>query len=393
MQNSSQLKLGCQKHLFDLPDDVSYLNGAYMAPFLKQVEGIGQQEIKKRLRPFQYSVDDFFNPVEALKTSFSKLINAGDSQRIALIPAASYGFANAAKNVPCSKGQTILMVGDLFPSNYYTWKRLADEKEANLKIISAPETTENRTKVWNQQILNSIDQNTAVVTMPIVHWADGTLFDLKSIRQKSSAVGAALIIDGTQSIGALPFDVKEVQPDALICSTYKWLLGPYGIGVAYYGPMYDNGVPIEESWINRKGSNQFASLANYQPEYRPKAWRYSMGEQSNMIYVAMLNASIRQIIDWQPARIQEYCKNLVSPYLTEFQSLGCTVGSNSSMAFHLFGILMPDVFDLLKLKSQFEKEKVYISIRGNAVRISPNVYNEKKDMDRLLNCLKRVLPV
>jgi selenocysteine lyase/cysteine desulfurase len=383
--------LSSQKHLFDLPDNISYLNCAYMGPLLKKAEEIGQQEIQKRLRPFQYSKDDFFKPVEDLKINFSKLINCKDPQRIALIPAASYGLANTAKNVVCSKGQNILIVGEQFPSNYYTWKQLADEKGAIIKIVAAPLSSDNRTENWNQNILNSIDAKTAVVAIPIVHWADGTLFDLKAIREKSTEVGAVLIIDGTQSIGALPFDIEEINPDALICGAYKWLFGPYGLGVAYYGSAFDNGIPIEENWINRKGSEQFENLVNYQSEYKPKAGRYGVGESSNFIYVPMLNASIQQILEWQPLRIQEYCKQLVLPYLPKFEALGCTIGKPHNMAFHLFGIRMPEGIDIVKLKSQFEKENVFISVRGNAIRVAPNVYNEEKDMEALWRCLKQAM--
>jgi len=75
-----------------------------------------------------------------------------------------------------------------------------------------------------------------------------------------------LIIDGIQSIGTLPFSVKEIQPDALICAGYKWLLGPYSIGLAYYSDTFANGFPIEENWINRKNSEDFGGLVNYEPE-------------------------------------------------------------------------------------------------------------------------------
>ena len=65
-------------------------------------------------------------------------------------------------------------------------------------------------------------------------------------------------------VGALPFDVREIQPDALVCAGYKWLLGPYSIGVAYFGPRYDGGEPIEENWIARRGSEDFQRLVDYQ---------------------------------------------------------------------------------------------------------------------------------
>ena len=83
-----------------------------------------------------------------------------------------------------------------------------------------------------------------------IHWADGTLFDLIAIRKKADKVGAKLIIDGTQSVGALPFSVKEIQPDALIVGGYKWLLGPYSIGMAYYADTFNNGEPLELSLIH-----------------------------------------------------------------------------------------------------------------------------------------------
>ena len=74
--------------------------------------------------------------------------------------------------------------------------------------------------------------------------------------------------------------LDEIQPDALVCAGYKWLMGPYGSGLAYYGKYFDQGKPIEESWINRKGSDDFSNLINYQEEYAKYAKRYSVGPVS-----------------------------------------------------------------------------------------------------------------
>lgn len=385
--------LDCQKNHFSIPEEITYLNGAFMGPMLKSVEEVGHLELRKRLQPFNYKRDDFFAPVEKLKKHFAKLINCDQADRIVLIPAASYGIANAANNIDFSKKKSILVVGEQFPSNIYSWQKLVDQKGAKIKIISAPESQANRTADWNNNILNAIDEDTAVIAMGHVHWADGTLFDLKAIRKKATDNGALLIIDGTQSIGALPFDIKEIQPDALICGSYKWMLGPYGLGLAYYGPAFDQGTPIEDNWINRKNSEQFENLVNYQAAYKPMASRYSVGEQSNFVYVPMLDTSIQQLLEWQPARIQAYCKNLVLKYLPEFKDLGCTLPADSEMAFHIFGIRMPQQLDILKLKEQFDQENIFISIRGNAVRVSPNVYNQEQDMKRLLESMKASMQI
>ncbi len=133
------------------------------------------------------------------------MIDAEDYNRIANIPSASYGLATAANNINLKKDDEILLVESQFPSNYYIWEKLANKFKAKLNIVSMPKTTENRGKKWNEAILNSISNKTAVVTLGNIHWANGTLFDLKSIRKKTTENNALLIIDGSQSVGALPF--------------------------------------------------------------------------------------------------------------------------------------------------------------------------------------------
>ena len=114
-----------------------------------------------------------------------------------------------------------------------------------------------------------------------MHWTDGTRFDLAAIGARAREVGAALVVDGTQSVGALPFDVQQLRPDALVCATYKWLMGPYSLGFAYLGPRFDDGEPLEETWIGRRGSENFKELVDYQDDYQPGALRYDVGERSN----------------------------------------------------------------------------------------------------------------
>ena len=233
-------------------------------------------------------MEDFFEPVAELKSLFSDLLNAGDKDRISIIPSASYGLANAANNIPHKqKGEIILLEGQ-FPSNYYIWKKVCDQKGMRVKFISKPKEGS-----WSDKILNSINEKTAAVAMGNIHWADGSLFDVNKIGERCKKYEAFFIIDGTQSIGALPFDIKEIQADAVICSAYKWLLGPYGFGLAYYGPSFDAGKPIEESWFSKVKSDEFSDLVEYQEEYRAKAWRYNVGGSSNFVYVKMMIAALK----------------------------------------------------------------------------------------------------
>ena len=265
--------MNCQIDKFIIEGNTTYLNCAYMSPMLKIVEEAGINGLKTKRAPHNILPEDFFSGVNALKKAFAKLINLDEHERIAISSSVSYGLANITNNIQLKESDNIILIGDQFPSNVYPWMELTKKHNANLKFINKPNSENNAGRAWNKKILNSINKQTKVVAMGLLHWADGTIYDIEKIRKKTKEVDALLIIDGTQSIGVMPFDIKETQPDALICAGYKWLMGPYGIGLSYYGPFFDNGKPIEESWINRKNSEDFSNLINYEDEYGEYARR------------------------------------------------------------------------------------------------------------------------
>lgn len=374
--------LECQRHLFDLDETVTFLNGAYMSPQLKSVEEAGRRNLSLKNKPYLISVQDFFEPVESVKKQFAQLVDCSNPQRIAIIPSASYGLSNVARNVPLKAHQKIIVLQEQFPSNYYCWERVCQEKGATLHVVKGGST---------QDILDVIDQDTACVSMAHVHWADGTKYDLVQIRSATQAVGAWLVVDGTQSVGALPFSIAEIQPDALVCSGYKWLMGPYGMGLAYYGKVMDHGAPIEENWINRADSHDFRNLVQYQSDYRECAARYSVGEQSNIIHLSMLEAALSQLNEWKPERIQAYCRSLNQPYLEALQQMGFQVAPPDSRAEHLLGVRVPHCLRMEDIKERLEASSVLVSYRGDSIRIAPNVYNTTEDWEHLVEVIRDYL--
>jgi len=378
----------CQKSLFKIPDEVSYINCAYMSPQMRSVETIGKDMLSRKNQPWYIRTEDFFQPVETLKTLFAVLIGAQEKDRISVIPSASYGLASAAQNISLAPGEEILVTEGQFPSNYYTWERICRSQHGVLRVVPAPSAGEGRGARWNAAILEAISEKTRVVALPHVHWTDGTLFDLETISKKVHAKGGLLVIDGTQSVGALPFNVAKIQPDALICAGYKWLMGPYSIGLAYYGAAFDNGRPIEENWLNRLGSEDFTRLIDYQDTYKPMASRYSMGEQSQFVLGPMLSAALEQILEWGVPAIQEYTGALLDPLIPALKDLGCQVEAPEWRGNHLLGLRLGHRIQADVLKQQLAENQVMVSFRGDAVRIAPHVFNTPDDMEKLLRCFQ-----
>jgi selenocysteine lyase/cysteine desulfurase len=383
--------LTCQKSLFSLEEGIHYVNCATMSPNLKSVEQAGIEGILRKSNPYKITQETFFETTTPVKKLFAQLINCPDPERIALIPSVSYGMAIVARNLGFKPnlraGQEIVMVHEEFPSDVYAWEGVCMDKGLKIKNVLPPNSFDDRGKVWNETLINSINANTCMVVISPTHWANGTRFDLEAIGKQCRLYGALFVLDGTQSIGALPFDVQLVRPDAVINGGYKWLLGPYSSGVAYFGEYFDTGSPIERNWINRVGSEEFRNLINYEDHYRPKADRYNVGERSNFILNPMLAASLQQLLDWGVDNIQNYCKNLLEEPLEILQSKGFWIDSEAYRTNHLVGLRVPVGTEISRIQAELKRRNVVVSIRGEAIRISPNVYNDQQDIDLLVEGL------
>ncbi|MDH3697924.1 MAG: aminotransferase class V-fold PLP-dependent enzyme [Flavobacteriaceae bacterium] len=379
--------LANQSALFDLDPAATYLNGAYMSPQLRSVTNAGIRALERKARPNTIFGTDFFTDREVVKAEFAQLIDVADKDRTCIIPSVSYGLANAAQNIPLKSGDEIILIEEQFPSNVYTWQKVAKARGAHIKRISPPALQAGRAELWNQKLMEAISPRTVVVAAPLVHWADGTLFDLMAVREKLNALGGYLVLDGTQSIGAYPFSVTELQPDVVVCAGYKWLMGPYSLGVAYYNERFDKGDPIEDNWMNRLNSENFAGLTQYQDAYQPKAGRYTVGESSNFILIPMLSAALKQVNAWGVKSIQEYCSAITASPLQAIEDKGYFIERPSARAAHLFGLYVPEHKDLNLIKEELKKANISVSYRGEAIRVAPHVYNSEEDLNKLAGYL------
>lgn len=380
--------LNCQREKFQLQKKYAYLNCAYMAPLSKKVENAGKKGMKGKRKPYQIGPDDFFRDSETLRLLFSKLIDNDEPNRVVTAPSVSYAMANVVNNLAGREGE-ILLTGEQFPSNVYPWLSAQSDK-IKVRFIPKPEGVEKGAN-WNQHLLEAINENTLLVALGNVHWADGTLFDLQAIRKKTRENDALMVIDGTQSVGALPFSVKEIAPDALVCAGYKWLFGPYSMTLAYFGPAFDKGNPIEENWINREDARNFGGLIHYKDNYEPGALRYEVGEHSNFILVPMMIQALKQVLGWGVANIQEYCRALTAPLVEEASKMGFGIDESSARGHHLFGLTLPSELSMESLQQVLQQNKVSVSVRGTSLRVSPNVYNDERDVKRLIKSLSQAI--
>ncbi|MGI9584353.1 MAG: aminotransferase class V-fold PLP-dependent enzyme, partial [Acidimicrobiia bacterium] len=371
--------LDSQRHLFDVPADKAYLNSSYIGPRLKAVTEAGEVSIALTGAPWSVTSDHFIEPVERLRSNVGTLMG-GTGEGVAIIPGISYGIGVAAANLSVGDGRTIVVIEDQFPSNVYPWRAKVAAEGGD--IVTAPRSPHG----WTQSILDRIDASTAIVTVPNCHWTDGSRVDLVAVGEAARSVGSALVVDASQSFGAMPFDVEAVQPDFMTTVGYKWQLGFYGIAYLWVAEAHRIGTPLEQGWIVRKGAEDFAGLVDYVDEYESGARRFDMGERSNFVGVAMANASVDQLLAWGPDAVADSLADVTTTIANEAGARGWEATPDDQRVSHFLGIRHPNGLPD-GLVGSFHDAGVSVSIRGDSVRIAPHLHTTNDDLDRLFGAL------
>lgn len=373
------------RSLFAVPDAVTYLNSASLGPRLHAVREAGHAAVERMASPWQIHPADWFEDARRLRALFAALIGAPADCAV-LVPSVSYGIAVAARNVPVEAGDNIAVIDQEYPSNFYSWRRLARERGAEIRTAAARGGGS-----LTDAIVSVIDGRTAVVAVSNCHWTNGALIDLARVGAAARRHDAALVVDASQSLGAYPFDVAEIRPDFLVTVGYKWLLGPYGLGYMYVAERWHaNGKPLEESWLNRRGADDFAALVDYTEEYQPGAQRFNQGESAQFCLLPMALAALVQIAQWTPARIQQQLSEWTRELSARSRALGLDSVQPERRVGHMMGLttrgaLPPGLVAALAARD------VHVGARGNNIRVSPHLHSTAADLERLVAALQELL--
>jgi selenocysteine lyase/cysteine desulfurase len=367
------------RHLFHVPENVAYFNTASLAPTLNSVLAAGQQALCRRAQPWTITAPDWFTAAEERRALFARLVGAG-ADDIALISATSYGFAAAAANLDGRPGQRVLVLAEEYPSGVYTWRRFAARTGTTVHTVHREPG-----QTWTDAVLRDLDESVAVVSVPQVHWTDGTLVDLPPVARAAHDAGAALVIDASQSAGAVPLDVAALRPDFVVTVGYKWLLGPFGLGYLYVAPARQGGRPLEENWIVREDAQDFARLVDYRDSYQQGARRFDMGQRTAFELTPMAVAALEQLADWTVPDVAATLEAVTGRIADAAGELGLHVPAPRGP--HMLGIEVPER-RRARLMHRLGEAGVHVGARGAVLRISPHLHTTDRDVERLLAALE-----
>ena len=306
----------------------------------------------------------------------AQLINVNPTD-IAVGSSATELLSSLAWAIAPKKGENIISTDIVFPSTVYPWQRVANSTGCEIRLVK-----EKNNFIQIDDLIELIDQNTAVVSISHVEYANGQTFDLELLAEAAHDHNALLVVDATQSAGAIPIDVQKSPIDVLVSGAYKWLCGPFGSAFMYIAPhLLDK---LEPGLVGFRSHENMWDLDGGRITYPATGRKF---EFSTMAFGSALGLaeSINYINDLGVDNIFEHNHRLAQRLIEGLQARGAEITSplggeeQSAIVMAYFEHNDPD-----EMIDSLNQDQVFVSCRGKSIRFSPHIYNTSENIDKAL---------
>jgi selenocysteine lyase/cysteine desulfurase len=368
------------RKFFPITKTAIYLNHAAISPLSTRVNQAVQEHLDYRTN----SVADLFPHLvqerESLKKNLAKMINAGP-QDIAIVSNTSEGLNWLANGIRWKAGDRIILFENEFPANIYPFLNL---ERYDVECVIVP----NRNgKIYVEDIVDRINERTKLLAISFVEFLSGFRNDLVEIGKLCKKNGTIFSVDGIQGVGALAVDVQAAQIDFLSNGGHKWLMGPQGCGFIYVNSQLQRKlIPIFAGWLSVKDSWNFL---DYSLDFLEDAGKYEIGTP-NFMGIIGARAASDLLLEINAAEIENYLLQLGDILLSGLSELGLSyIGSmRKEERSGIYSFTFKNAEDAFKY---LEQQHVHISLRNDALRISPHFYNSEDEIEELIRICKKYI--
>jgi selenocysteine lyase/cysteine desulfurase len=283
----------------------------------------------------------------------------------------------------------VLVLQDDHSSPTLEWTTRAGAGGFTLEVVQRP-----RDGDWTQALIAAIERPgappIAIVSISSVHWSDGGKVDLGVVGALLRARSAALLVDATQSVGVLPLNVRDLDPDFVVFPTYKWTLGPYGRAFLYVAKRHQDAIPLEQTSHGRRAVRAEQAVYLSDTRYVTGAHRFDMGERDHFISLEMASIGMEMVAAWGCEAITGRIEALTKRLAEAVADLDVLIPDVGVRAPHILSLSFADGLPQ-GLIEQLAAEHIYVAPRLGRLRISPHVYNDESDIDKCAEVLRRLL--
>jgi cysteine desulfurase/selenocysteine lyase len=370
-----------RKEWFEI-EDAAYLNTAAHAVMPRVSLRAVQASLEAKKFPHHITDSVFFEVPNRIRASLSELIRA-KPEEIALTTGASTGVAAVAHGLTWEPGDEIITAKGEFPLQYATWKPMEEREGVKLKIVAPRDRF-----ITADDLIAAMTPRTRVISVSHVRFDDGSLLDAARVAAACHAQGALLVLDASQSCGAMPVDVSELGADILVCAGYKWLLGPYGTGFCWArSEQLDSMRPGPFSWTAQT-ADTFSALNFVDPKPSHSAKRWDVAEAATYFNfnLTAMDASVGLVLRIGPELVLEHNRQLIDSLFERLPEDCVPASPLDSTQRGPFGCFTARTQDkTAEVYQKLRNRNVVVSMREGRIRVSPHLFNSQRDIDRLID--------
>ncbi|HEX6040729.1 aminotransferase class V-fold PLP-dependent enzyme, partial [Longimicrobium sp.] len=326
--------------------------------------------------------DDFEPTLARARRAAARLIGA-DADEIALLPNTSHGINLAALTLPLEPGRRVILSDREFPANVYPWLALRDLRGARVDVIP----TDADGNPDEARLLEELARgDVGILAISAVQFTTGWVADLDTLGRACRENGAFLVVDGIQAVGQVPLDVHAAGVDVLACGCHKWLCSPFGTGFTYVRrALIDQLEPRVVGWSSLTASADLERVLDYAPGWVEGARRFEVATQAFHDYAGMAE-SAELLLEAGPGRIRTHVAGLLEPLAAWMEGRGIRVvrDPRPERRSGIFAFTMDGVADAYRA---LHRAGVGCVLREGAVRLSPHLYNQPEDVERVMDVL------
>jgi selenocysteine lyase/cysteine desulfurase len=381
-----------RKHPIDWKDewypieDATYLNFAAHAAIPRAALDAVQASVAAKRRPHIVDDQSFFSVARSLRQRLAVLIGASQDD-IALTSGAGAGLATIAYALRWSAGDEVIIASGEFPAHYATWKPMEAREGIKVQVTHPQDQF-----IQAGDLIAAMTPRTRVISVSHVRFDDGSILDASSLSSACKSNGTLLVLDVSQSCGAVPMDVRSLGADFIVCAGYKYLLSPWGTGFLWAKPENADLLrPGPYNWLSQ-GVESFARLNYVDPRSARTLSRWDAAEASSIynFNLTVMEASLKFVLNATPTLIHDHNQSLINYF---FERLPDGYGLASPRQASHRG-----VFGCIELGSRSNTESLYqtlrderfvVALREGRIRIAPHLLNSTQDIDRLLVSLAK----
>jgi cysteine desulfurase/selenocysteine lyase len=372
-----------QDYCQDFPDfaPTIYLDCAYQGPFPRTTVARLQEAIKLKCHPERLEAPEYFRLPERVRGRLANLVGA-DPSEIALTNSATQGIGIVAAGLGLVAGDEVVIASCNFPANLFTWLHL---RRLGVRV-QVLKPAGDRVRV--EDVVGVLTPRTRVLALDWVGYTSGARLDLATFGELVHRQGGIFVVDGTQGVGALEIDVRQLPVDVLAVAAYKWLLGPYGTGFVFLRSEVQDRLELPVvNWMSVEGSEDFDALPTEEFTLPRAARIFDVPETSNFLNLNALEASLEFVERAGVRTVTEHCARLLDRLAEGLERKGYRLRDWTDAEQHstILGFQADSQEATTKLHQKLRANNVAVSLRHGTIRVSPYLYNTEADIDRLLS--------